>query len=51
VFNVDSLPGVFEVDLGLFGGLSFNFACFRVFHSLKACPWLCIVILTYFFVA
>jgi len=39
-FNVDSLPGVFKVlfeDLGLFGGLSFNFACFRVFHSLEAC--------------
>jgi len=54
VFNVDSLPGVFKVlfeDLGLFGGLSFNFACFRVFHSLETCPWLCIFILKDFFVS
>ena len=46
-FNVDSLPGVFKVlfeDLGLFGGLSFSFACFRIFHSLEVCPWLCIFI-------
>ena len=54
VFNVDSLPGVFKVffkDLGLFGGLSFNFDCFRVFHSLKTCPWLCIFILKDFVVS
>jgi len=54
VFNVDSLPGVFKVlfqDMGLFGGLSFNFACFRVFHSLETCPWLCIIIFKYFFVS
>jgi len=53
VFNVDSLPGVFKVffkDLGLFGGLSFNFDCIRVFHSLETCPWLCIFILKDFFV-
>ena len=36
--------------LGLFGGLAFNFACFRVFHSLEeACPWLCIFIMEDFF--
>jgi len=54
VFNVDSLPGVFKVlfeDLGLFGGLSFNFACFGIFHSLEACPWLCIFIFKDFFVS
>jgi len=54
VFNVDSLPGVFKVlfeDLGLFGGLSFNLACFRVFHSLETCPWLCIFTFNYFFVS
>jgi len=54
VFNVDSLPGVFKVlfeDLGLFGGLSFNFACFRVFHSLETCPWLCILTFKAFFVS
>ena len=52
MFNVDSFPGVFKVlfeDLGLFGGLSFNFACFRVFHSLETCPWLCIFIFKDFF--
>jgi len=54
VFNVDSLPGVSKVyfeDLGLFGGFSFNFACFGVFHSLEACPWLCIFIFKDFFVS
>jgi len=54
MFNVDSLPGVFSVlfeDVGLFGGLSFNFACFRVFHSLETCPWLCIFIFKDFFVS
>ena len=54
MFNVDSLPGVFKVlfeDLGLFGEFSFNFACFGVFHSLEACPWLCIFILKDFFVS
>jgi hypothetical protein len=47
------LLGVFKVlfkDLGLFGGLSFKFACFRIFHSLKTCPWLCILIFKDFFV-
>jgi len=47
VNNVDSLPGVLKVlfeDLGLFGEISYNFACFRVFHSLETCPWLCIFI-------
>ena len=54
MFNVDSLPGVFKVffkDLGLFGGLSFNFDCIRVFHSLETCPWLCIFILKDFVVS
>ena len=53
MFNVDSFPGVFKVlfeDLGLLGGPSFNFASFRVFHSLETCPWLCIFILKDFFV-
>jgi len=36
VFNGDSLPGVFKMlfeDLGYFGGLGFNFACFRVLRG------------------